>query len=61
MVRKEVEVQRKKIARKENEKKKIEAVILKTRETANNYRELILKRNEIEIKISHLKVVIHEI
>lgn len=42
---KELEAQRRKIARKENERKKIEAQILRTRETANNYRELILKRN----------------
>lgn len=61
LVSKELEAQRRKIVRKENERKKIEAQILRTRETANNYRDLILKRNEIEMKISHIKVVIHEI
>lgn len=54
IVQKELQAQKKKISKRQAEKERVEKEIRLTKETALNYKDLILKRNDIEKKIAHI-------
>ncbi len=61
IVQKELQAQKKKISKRQAEKERVEKEIRLTKETALNYKDLILKRNDIEKKIAHIEEVMHEV
>ena len=56
-----MEAQRKKIRKRQLLKEKIEKEISSTDELSQKYKDLVKKKQHLEMKIVHIKVVIHEI